>query len=91
MSTHTTVLRRLNDGYRLGYPIIKPITCPECKVIHGERKAKGFTSTKGFFLHYTFQHSIDAEQKDYLQKQIVLFQHSKVTNFQDFLKRGRIE
>ena len=93
MSTADTVLRRWN-GYHEGVSfriLPKPVTCPKCSEIHGNRLTKNFTSTTGFFVHYTGQHTISAKQKDYLKRQIMLFQQSDFTLFHEFLNRGRIE
>jgi len=83
MSSSQIVLRRYN--------LPKPANCPECQSIHGLRLTKNYKSTTGFFVHYTTNHPIDDTRRQYLKQQIQEFQESNYSQFDEFLKRGRIE
>jgi len=86
MSLHPTLLTRYNVTV-----FVKRVNCPECKIIHGNRQTKAYTSSTAFFVHYTTQHSIDNEKRVFLKREIEAFQNSEYSQFHEFLKRARIE
>ena len=71
--------------------LVKPVNCPECKQTNGNRLTRNFESTRGYFVHYTTNHPIDDNLRQFLKQQIQEFQESSYSQFHEFLKRGRIQ